>query len=89
MFENSIDISRIRLKKIQNQINSAIRILNSGTEPLEIADNFLHESLSLLKEQMTRKYPKLSEKEIMRKIRENQNYYFKLKENRKRQVKFG
>ncbi|MHA1292096.1 MAG: hypothetical protein ACTSQJ_05445 [Promethearchaeota archaeon] len=89
MSENQINILKIRRKKIQDQINSAIRILNSGIEPLEIADNFLSESMLLLKEWMIKRYPKLSDRGIRQKIRENQDFYFKLKNNRKRKVNFG
>jgi hypothetical protein len=64
------ELSKARKDKIEKQIAAAVRILEKGVEPLEIADTFIHESFQILKEGVSQRYPNLSDEETHQKIRE-------------------
>jgi hypothetical protein len=64
------DLFLIRKEKIQNEINSAKRILKRDVEPLKIADKFIHDTFELLKDGISERNPNLSETQIREKILE-------------------
>ena len=64
------DLLFIRKKKIQNEIQSAIRIIKKKIEPLEIADKFIHDTFEIMKDGISCNYPELSESNIHQKVRD-------------------
>jgi hypothetical protein len=73
------ELFKARKDKIEKQIAAAVRILEKGVEPLEIADSFIHESYQILKEGVSQRYPNLSEEDTHQKIREILSLTDKLK----------
>lgn len=79
----------IRKRKIQDEIQAAIRILKKEVEPLEIADKFIHDTFELMKEGISHKFPELSEKELLQKVRDTLSLTRKIKTLRKRGKSLG
>ncbi|TFG25458.1 MAG: hypothetical protein EU529_01085 [Promethearchaeota archaeon] len=64
------DLLFIRKKKLQDEIQSAIRIIKKKIEPLEIADKFITDTFEIMKDGISRNYPELSESNIHQKVRD-------------------
>ncbi|MHA1492021.1 MAG: hypothetical protein ACTSRI_20515 [Promethearchaeota archaeon] len=79
----------IRKKKIQDEIQAAIRILKKEVEPLEIADKFIHDTFELMKEGISHEFPELSEEELLQKVRDTLSLTRKIKALRKRGKSLG
>ena len=79
----------IRKKKLQDEIQAAIRILKKEVEPLEIADKFIHNTFKLMEEGISHKYPELSEEELLQKVRDTLSLTRKIKALRKRGKSLG
>ncbi|MHA1148469.1 MAG: hypothetical protein ACTSR8_09500 [Promethearchaeota archaeon] len=83
------NLFRIRKKKVQDEIQAAIRILKKDVEPLEIADKFIHNSFELIKDGFLYKYPELSEADLLQKVRNTLSLTMKIKALRKRGKNLG
>ncbi len=62
---------KIRKEKIHIEIESAKKIINSGVEPLTIADNFLHSVFLLLKNGILERDPNIDIEAVNKMIRKN------------------
>jgi len=78
------ELTEIRKEKLRTEIESATRILQSGIEPLEVADSFFHDTLHILEEGLRNRNPGLSDKEVTQKIEDSLNFIKKIKSKRPR-----
>ena len=78
------EIYIIRKRKLRNEIESAIRLLKMGIDPLKAADNLIHDAIRIMKDNISNKYPNLNEKQINQKIRENIILDIKFRKKRKK-----
>ena len=79
----------LRKKKIKDEIEAAIRLLNKKIEPLEVADKFLHNMFELMKDGISNRYQELSEEDVNQKIRDTLSLTRKIKAHRKRGRNLG
>ena len=79
----------LRKKKIQDEIEASIRLLNKNIEPLEVGDKFIHNMFELMKDGISNRYPGLSEEEVNQKIRDTLSLTRKIKAHRKRGRNIG
>ena len=85
----SRDLAIIRMKKLQDEIQAAIRIHQQKLEPLEIADKFIHNMFELMKDGVSVNFPELSEAEIIQKVRDTLSLNSKIKSLRLRGKNLG
>ena len=78
------ELTEIRKEKLRTEIESATRILQSGIEPLEVADSFFHETFQILEDGVHKRNPGLSDEEVTQKIEASLNFIQKLKSKRPR-----
>jgi len=83
------DLLFIRKKKLQNEIQSAIRIIKKKIEPLEIADKFIHDTFEIMKDGISYNYPELSESNVLQKVRDVLSLARKIQIFQKRGKDFG
>ena len=83
------NLNLLRKQKVQKEIESAKRLIKKDVDILEIADKFFHEVFELMKEGISMRNVKLSEKEIQKIIRKNVAYKEKIRSKRKRYNNFG
>ena len=70
--------------KLLREIEAAKRLIESGIEPLKVADEFIHDTFKLMEDGIIRRYPELNPKEVKIKVRENLVLIEKIKSLRKR-----
>ncbi|MHA1751865.1 MAG: hypothetical protein ACTSWR_11225 [Candidatus Helarchaeota archaeon] len=75
----------IRKEKLISAIISAKKILKAS-EPLEIADEFFHNSFKLMEKIYHIKYPNMNQEEIQQIIKNNLQLSYRLKHLRKRGI---
>ena len=78
------DLYSLRKSKLKAEIKAAIRIIEKDIEPLEIADEFMSSSFTIMMEGISNKYPELSERELFQKARDLLSLPKKMKSYRKR-----
>jgi len=78
------DLYIMRKNKLKAEIQAAIRIIEKDVEPLEIADEFMSSSFTIMMEGISNKYPELSERELFQKTRDLLSLPKKMKKHRKR-----
>ena len=83
------DLYLLRKNKLKAEIQAAIRIIDKDVEPLEIADEFISSSFTLMMEGVSNKYPELSGREIFQKTRELLSLPKKMKIHQKRGNNLG
>lgn len=77
-------VSELRREKLRREIESAKRLLQSGMEPLKVADGFFHELFNIRLEGIQKRYPDLTEEERLQKIEATLAFSQKLKSKRLR-----
>ena len=78
------DLIKIRIEKLKREINSARRLIKSQVEPLEIANNFLHDIYEFVELGVLRRNPDVPKDKLAEIIRENIIFNKNLKNSRKR-----
>ena len=73
----------IRKEKVRKNIESACRLLNTGKEPLEIADLFIHSIFKIVEDGMLNRFPQLSMEDVKEKVKENLALSIKLKKSKR------
>lgn len=76
----------IRKEKLQKNIESARRLLNTKKEPVEIADLFIHNTFSLVEDGILNRFPQMNREEVKEKVKESLAISTKLKKAKKRSV---
>ncbi len=79
----------LRKKKIHEEIKASLRLLEKKIEPLEVADEYLHNIFKLMKDGISRRYPELNEKELQQKIRDTLSLTRRIKAGRKKGRNIG
>ena len=79
----------MRKKKLKAEIQAAIRIIDKDIKPLEIADEFISNSFTIMMEGVSNKYPELSERDLFQEVREILSLHKKMKIYRKRGNNLG
>ncbi|TXT59485.1 MAG: hypothetical protein BAJALOKI1v1_1410009 [Promethearchaeota archaeon] len=83
------ELYQIRIKKIKDHITAARNVLAQHIEPLEVADSFISSSFQLMKEGISRRFPKLSPKELNEKVQQHLSINQKIHTKRKRRRDHG
>jgi hypothetical protein len=83
------DLYLVRKNKLKAEIQALMRIIDKDVEPLELADEFMSSSFTLMMEGVSNKYPELSERELFQKTRELLSLPKKMKKYRKRGNNLG
>ena len=78
------ELYSIRKDKLLREIEAAKRLIESGIEPLKVADEFIHDTFKLMEYGIIRRYPELNPKEVKKKVRENLVLIEKIKSLRKK-----
>ncbi len=78
------ELYSIRKDKLLREIESAKRLIESGIEPLKVADKFIHNTFKLIEDGIIIRNPGLSPEEVQKKVRENLELIDKIKFHRKR-----
>ena len=78
------ELTEIRMEKLRKEIISAKRLLQSGVEPLKVADGFFHDTFQILEDGVHKRNPGLSDEEVTQKIEDSLNFIKKLKNKRPR-----
>lgn len=78
------NLEEIRREKLRKEIESAKRVLQSGVEPLKVADEFIHDIFKIMEEGFYRRYPNLSEGQISQKIEDTMSFAERLRGKRQR-----
>ena len=73
----------IRKEKLKREIESAKRILESGIEPLKIADQFIHDTFKLIEEGIKRRNPDVNSEGVKKKVKDNLALIDKIKSYKK------
>ena len=76
----------IRKEKLQKNIETALRLLNTKKEPLEIADLFIHNTFNLLEDGILNRFPLMNIEEVKDKVKASLIISTKLKKAKKRSV---
>lgn len=61
----------IRKEKLRKEIDAAKRLLEKKVEPIEIADNFIHNMIKIIEDGISSRHPDLKPEEIYQKTVEN------------------
>lgn len=72
----------IRKEKLRQEITAAKRLLERQVEPIEIADNFIHNLIKIMEEGILSKNPNLTQIELHQKVVENFNNLERIKKQR-------
>lgn len=62
------EIDQFRIRKIKIEINAAKKLIESGIEPLEIANNLIHEMYEIRRNGIRSKNLELSQSQIEEKV---------------------
>ena len=74
----------IRKEKVKLEIASAKRILESGVEPLKVADQFIHNSFKLMEDGIIKRNPKANSEKIKKIVKANLALMEKIKSFKKK-----
>ncbi len=69
----------IRKEKLKKEIISSKKIMQKQEDPLEIADDLIHNSFKLIEESTKKRYPNFSDQDIHLKIKSNINLFSRIK----------
>lgn len=83
------ELYQIRKKKVYDEIKAAMKIIEKGVEPLEIADGFISNAFKILEESIRKKFPEYSKKRINQEVHDLLSFNTKLKAKRKRGQNIG
>ena len=78
------ELTEIRKEKLRKEIESATRLLQSGIEPLKVADGFFHDIFLIFEEGIRNRNPQLSTERTAQLIEDTLTYGTKFKNNRQR-----
>ena len=73
-----------RKEKLRKEILSAKRLIEKGVPPLEVADQFFHDTFKILEERIIIENPGLLKEELKQKVLKNLNLARKIKSLRNR-----
>ena len=78
------ELYSIRKEKLRTEIEAAKRLLQKKIEPIEIADNFFHNTIKIIEDGILSRNPYLTREDLYQRIVENFNIAENIKKQRTR-----